>query len=62
MLILEGRDHIEGNMEISESPWFNLLSLPNLKRLLLFAFKSATLAKHKRIPEMFLKLRQSPQS
>lgn len=31
MSILERRDHIEGNMEISESPWFNLLSLPDLE-------------------------------
>jgi hypothetical protein len=62
MSILERRDHIEGNMEISESPWFNLLSLPDLERLLLFAFESATLVKHKRIPDMFSKLRQSPQS
>jgi hypothetical protein len=62
--ILAGKGYIEGNLEISESPWFNLLSLSHLERLLLSAFEFATLTEHKRIPEMFLKLRQTlqPQS
>ncbi|KAF4628437.1 hypothetical protein G7Y89_g9718 [Cudoniella acicularis] len=54
MSILEGRDSIEGILEIIESPWFNLLSLPSLEQLLLYAFESATLTEHERIPEMFL--------
>jgi hypothetical protein len=57
--ILAGKDYIEGDLEIIESPWLNLLSLPDLERLLLFAFESATLTEHKRIPEMFLKFRQT---
>ncbi|KAH6666384.1 hypothetical protein B0J14DRAFT_568469 [Halenospora varia] len=54
MSILEGRDSIEGILEIIESPWFNLLSLPSLEQLLLYAFESTTLTEHERIPEMFL--------
>lgn len=52
--ILERRDFIEGILEIIESPWFNLLSLPSLEQLLLYAFESVTLTEHERIPEMFL--------
>lgn len=60
--MLQRKGHIEGHMEISESPWFNLLSLSGLERILLYAFESTTLVDHKRVPEMFLKLRHFPQS
>lgn len=53
--IHEGRDQIEGSLEINESPWFNILTSPGLERLLLFAFEFTTLNEQKRIPDIFLR-------
>ena len=47
--ILEGKSHVKGSLEITESPWISILSLPNIERLLLLAFESVTLAQHKRM-------------
>jgi hypothetical protein len=62
MSILEGTENIEGSLDISESPWFNLVSLPSLEQLLLSAFESTILTKHERIPEMFLNRTALPQA
>ena len=57
-----GSDYIEGSMEICQSPWFDLLSLAGLERILLYAFESVTLSDKKRTSEIFSKVRQTPQT
>lgn len=55
MSILEGRKDIEGSLEISESPWFNLHSPSSLEQLLSYAFESVTLDEPEKIEEWFTK-------
>ena len=60
--ILEGKNCIEGNLEISESPWFKLNCLLDFERLLLYAFESTTLAEEKDVPGMFQRSCQAGQT
>ena len=60
--ILEGKHCIEGNLDISESPWFKLNCLLDFEKLLLYAFESTTLVEEKPSPGTFQQSRQTEQT